>query len=204
MIPIDIDPDEAREAAIRELSDPAYRAAEPSWFDRLSGWVLDRLNELMTPFGPGGFVGLVLIVLLVVVIVVIVRLRAGKIALTRRKPPELFDARVLTADDHRQAAEQAAAAGLFAEAVRERFRAIVRELEQRGVLDAVSGRTVDEIATQAGRMLPASAAELRAVARIFDDVVYGDRPATVDSYRRVAALDDQVRSQRPLLLGAPS
>jgi hypothetical protein len=205
MIPVEVDPDAAREAAVRELSDPGYQVGRPSWFDRAMGWIFDRLAELTTPdVGPGGLLGLVVIVLLIVAIVVVIRLRSGKIARARRLRTALFGARVRTADEHRQSAEQAAAAGEFGDAIRERFRAIVRELEQRGVLDAVDGRTVDEIAAQAGRVLPASAAELRAVARVFDDIVYGDRPATVDSYRRVVALDDQVRAQRPVLLGASS
>jgi hypothetical protein len=203
MIPIEVDPDEARDAAVRELSDPAYQVGQPSWFDRAMRWILDRLGELTTPsFGPGGLFGLLVIVLLIVAIVVVIRLRSGKIARTRRHGAQVFGAGVRTADDHRRAAEQAAAAGAFGDAIRERFRAIVRELEQRGVLDVVDGRTVDEIATQAGRVLPEVAPELRAVARIFDDVVYGDRPATVDGYRRVGALDDRVRAQRPALLGA--
>jgi hypothetical protein len=201
-VPIDVDRDEARDAAIRELSDPVYRSAEPSWFDRATGWLLERINELLTGIGsvsPSGIIGLLVLIGLAVLLVVIIRRRIGKIARAQASPPGLFDDRTLTADDHRRAAETAVSQGNLAVAILERFRAIVRELEQRGVLDEVSGRTVDEIATMAGHALPDSAADFRAAAAIFDDVVYGDRTATVDGYGQLVLLDNGI--QRRTLLG---
>jgi hypothetical protein len=205
-VPVDVGRDEARQAAERELSDPAYAAAAPSFFDRVVSWVGDRLNEVFSgvgALGTGGVAGLIVLVLLAVLAVVVIRLRVGKVARTLRSRGGVFSGRVLTAGDHRRAAEAAAARGAFDEAVRERFRAIVRELEERGVLtDAHAGRTVDEIAAQAGRVLPASAAALRTAAGIFDDVVYGGRPATVDGYDFLVSLDNEVQSARPALAGA--
>ena len=198
-VPVDVGRDEARAAAERELSDPAYASAQPSLIDRILGWIFARLNELfngVAAVGPGGIAGLVILVLLAVLAVVIIRLRAGRVARGARVGSAVFDAATLSARDHRRLAEEAAERGAFDVAVRERFRAIVRELEERGVLDEASGRTVDEIAAQAGRVLPAHASALRAAAGIFDDVVYGDRPATVDGYGSLVALDDDVRSAR--------
>jgi Domain of unknown function (DUF4129) len=202
-VPVDVGRDEAREAAQRELADPVYRAAEPSFVDRVLGWILRRLSELVgaaASIVPGGPFGLIVLALVAVLIVVIVRLRTGPIARTRRAGAAVFEGRRRSADDHRRAADAAASRGDLAEAVRERFRAIVRELEQRGVLDEVSGRTVDEIAARAGAALPDSAGELSGAARLFDDVVYGGRPATVDGYARLVALDDRVRHERPALV----
>jgi hypothetical protein len=203
LVPVDPGRDEARDAAVRELSDPAYRAAEPSWFDRAAGWVLERIAELFTgigSLGSGGIVGLLVLIGLAVLVVVIVRRRVGTIARARSVPGAVFDDRSLTAADHRRAAESAESRGDLTAAVRERFRAVVRELEQRGVIDEVSGRTVDEIAVQAGHAMPGSAAEFRAAATVFDDAVYGGRPATVDGYRQLVLLDNGI--QRHSLLGA--
>jgi hypothetical protein len=105
----------------------------------------------------------------------------------------VFGSTVLTADEHRAAAERAATAGDLAEAVRERFRAVVRELEQRGVLDPRAGRTVDEVAQEAGTALPLVADDLRGAAVQFDDVWYGGRPATAEGYRQLVCVDDRVR-----------
>ena len=83
-----------------------------------------------------------------------------------------------SAAEHRADAERAAAAGDWEEAVRQRFRALVRALEERDVLDERPGRTADEAAAEAARSMPASAAELAWAARQFDDVAYGGRHAT--------------------------
>jgi hypothetical protein len=103
------------------------------------------------------------------------------------------------AAEYRRRADEHAAAGRFAEAVRERMRAIVRELEQRGVLDPRPGRTADEVAREAGAVVPAVAGVLRAAAGIFDEVWYGGRRATPHSEALMRQADDRVR-RAPLVV----
>ncbi len=193
-VPVDPGRDEAREAAVRELSDPAYVSDDPNPLERALQWVLDRLGELFA--GAGGMSGITavtIIVAVVVLVVVVIRLRTGRTGRALRSGAKVFDDTVMTADEHRAAAERAVAAGDLAEAVRERFRAVVRELEQRGVLDARAGRTVDEVAAEAGRALPVLADDLRGAAVQFDDVWYGGRTATAQGYRQLVSVDDRVR-----------
>jgi hypothetical protein len=201
-VPIDISSDDARAAARQELRDPAYHAAEPSQLERALSWLGDRLSELLdSVFSslPGSPFGLIVLALLAVVIVVVVRLWVGKIAVFRRgaKAP-VFDGRRRSAAEHRAAADQAFASGKYGEAVRERFRGIVRDLEERGVLNEQSGRTVDEVAAEAGRQLTGSAAGLRRAARTFDDIVYGGRTATAEDYQYLVMTDVEVRAERPV------
>lgn len=201
LVPIEIDRDEAREAARSELSDPIYRAAEPSWQQRVLDWIADRWQDLVDAAGtlaPGGMGGLLVLLLVVLGIVVLIRLRAGKPARAHRARHAVVGASTLTAEEHRGLAEAALAAGDIAGAITERFRAIVAELERRAILDAQPGRTADEAAEQAGVLLPGCAVMLRQASRIFDDVHYGDRPATRDGYQLLAQVDDAVRSERPL------
>ena len=106
-----------------------------------------------------------------------------------------------TAAEHRAAADAHAAAGAWAEAVRERLRAVVRSLEQRAVLDERAGRTADEAAADAGRALPSCAVGLRAAAVLFDEIWYGGRPAGPESYAALRDLDAQVQATRPDLVG---
>ncbi|WP_394621027.1 DUF4129 domain-containing protein [Lentzea sp. JNUCC 0626] len=193
-VPVDLGRDEAREAALRELSDPAYVSGDPNPLQRALDWILERLGALFA--GAGGMSGITaitIIVAVVVLIVIIIRLRTGRTGRALRKNGEVFGTAVLSAAEHRAAAEKAAASGDFAEAVRERFRAVVRELEQRGVLDARAGRTVDEVAHEAGRALPALAGDLRGAAVQFDDVWYGGRPATAEGYHQLVTVDGKVR-----------
>jgi hypothetical protein len=193
-VPVDLGRDEAREAAVRELSDPAYVSDDPNPLQRALDWILDRLGELFAGAGGmSGFTAIAIIVAVVVLIVIIIRLRTGRTGRALRSGAKVFGSTVMTAAEHRAAAEKAAAAGDLAEAVRERFRAVVRELEQRGVLDARAGRTVDEVAFEAGRALPVLADDLRGAAVQFDDVWYGGRPATAEGYQLVVSVDGRVR-----------
>ncbi|MFI7004170.1 DUF4129 domain-containing protein [Nocardia sp. NPDC050175] len=98
--------------------------------------------------------------------------------------------RLGAAADHRAAAENAAQQRDFDNALRERFRAVLRGLEQRGVLEVRRSRTARETADDVTTALPLDvAAEIDPAAHSFDEVVYGGRRATEDEYRRLEYAD---------------
>jgi hypothetical protein len=88
-------------------------------------------------------------------------------------------------------------AGRHAEAIRERLRAIIRDLEERAILEPRVGRTADEVAAEAGAALPDVAADLARAARIFDEVWYGRRPATAEMAADLEHIDGRVQRARP-------
>ncbi|SNS89070.1 protein of unknown function [Actinomadura meyerae] len=201
--------DEARELARRELEKQVYQRDKPSWLERLwadfSEWLSGLFNRAPDPGSQGSGGGWASIVIIVVVLVIAVALIAWLMR-GRRNPRSRDDALLedvpSTALDHRQAAEAHAAAGEWAEAIRERLRAIARDLEERAVLAARPGRTADELAAEAGEAVPELAGELAAGVRIFDDVWYGDRPGTPEGYARMKALDERLRATKPKPLEA--
>lgn len=197
----------AREWARTELSDPAYAQARPGWVERLARWLLDRLAELQVPGGlaPGRGLGLVLLLALIAVVVVVV---LGRTGLVRRAGRATGAGAVLddvrrSSGEHRALADRAAEQAQWAVAVRERFRAVARSLEERAVLDERPGRTAHELADEAGRVLPPAAEGLVAAARVFDDVWYGGRPATAAHDQQLRRLDEQVARSRPVLDAPP-
>ncbi|WP_328389728.1 DUF4129 domain-containing protein [Nocardia sp. NBC_00416] len=98
--------------------------------------------------------------------------------------------RLDAAASHGAAAEHAAAHGDFDTALRERFRAVLRGLEQRGTLAVRRSRTARETSHEAAASLPTElSGELPAAARAFDEVVYGGRRADADEYRRLTEAD---------------
>lgn len=199
-IPIDIDRDDAAGAAARELANPIYAPAQPSWFELAVRWVVEHLARLFADTAgltPGGYGGLVIVVVLLVVAVVVIRWRIGAVARTARGPGALFEAGPRSAAEHRREADAFAARGEWAEAVRARLRAVVRGLEERALLDVRPGRTAHEAATEAGAALPGCAADLRAAAGMFDDVWYGGRTATAEMDARMRAVDAAVVRARP-------
>ena len=192
--------DAARDAAREELSRREYDDAQPPLVVRVVGRALRWVGELLDSAAgavPGGRVGLLLLLLLLVGFVAVVLSRIGP--LSRRGPSRspLFEgSAVRTAAEHRELADRAARDGAFAEAVRERLRAVVRELEARGVLDPRPGRTAGEVARDGGAAVPAVADDLHRAAVLFDEVWYGGRPADAASYAALVAVDERVRSSR--------
>lgn len=201
-VPVVPDGDEARRWLERELADPVYHQ-QPSLLQRLLDW----LGELFAGADglPLGNVGTVLVVAGALALLVLVAfLVTGPVRRARRRGPA---GSVLDADDRRTAADlraaadDAAARGDWDAAVADRFRAVVRSLEERTVLDERPGRTAHEAVEAAALRLPAHTADLRAAGRLFDDVVYGHRTPGAADDAALRELDGRVATTRPLLPG---
>ncbi|WP_242889400.1 DUF4129 domain-containing protein [Actinomadura litoris] len=201
--------DEAREMARRELDKQIYQRDKPSWleraWDRFTEWLGDLFQRAAAPNAEGNGSGWLSVAVIILILAAVIALVAW-LMWGRRNPRSRGDALLedepSTALDHRDAADAHAAAGRWAEAIRERLRAIARDLEERAVLSPRPGRTADELAAEAGAAVPQLADELRGGVRIFDDVWYGDRPGTSDGYARLTDLDERLREARPKPLEA--
>jgi hypothetical protein len=189
---IDVDRETAHDAAARELANPIY--PKPSWSDRIGEWLNDLLRRLMDTATtlPGGWLTLVVLTLLVLAALVVAA-RILRRTMGDGGTGRLYGSRVMSAADHRARADQSAAQGDWAVAIRQRVRAIGRQLEEDGVLAPVPGRTAGELAQHAGVAMPEVVAEFASAATIFNDVTYGQQPGTESDYRLVSSLDDRVR-----------
>jgi hypothetical protein len=200
--PVTIPRDPAREAARRELSKQMYHENDPSLVQRAINAVWDWVGKLFdraSAATPGGTVGLIVVILVVLAVGAALWWRLGTPHRQPTSAAALFDDRPRSAAEHRSAAEAHAAQGHWNPAVQERMRAIVRSLEERALLDVRPGRTADEAVAEASRALPGHTDELRAAAGHFDDVTYGGRGASEQSYRRIADLDRDLERTRPVL-----
>lgn len=159
-------------------------------------------NELVADLAdqvPGGAAGLAAILLLLAGVLAFALLYRRRRA--RAEPPEptptvedTDEVPELPPEQLRSRADRYAAEGRYAEAVRERLRAMVRELVRAGVIDHRPGWTVTELATAAGLALPATAEPLAAGARIFSDIWYARQPALAEHDQRMRELESQVRA----------
>ncbi|WP_433420460.1 DUF4129 domain-containing protein [Microtetraspora malaysiensis] len=201
--PLDLGRDEAGQEAAKELLRSGYQ--QESLVDRLWRHLTQLLGDLFdsAPGGrAGGVVALIVIVVALVLLAALLVWSLRRVSRSRRAVEEgLLGGAVRTAAEHRAEAERLAAAGSWAEAIRERLRAIARDLEERAVLSPMPGRTAAELAADAGRVLPAHAAALTAAARLFDDVTYGEAPGSREGYAGVAELDGRLAAAR-VSLGA--
>ena len=196
-VPVDLGREEARDLARRELADPVYDA-EPSWLQEAVGWLVDRIDELLsrTTGALGGLVGIAIMAALLVLVAAAVIYRMGPMARRARSRAPVFDGAPRTSAEYRADADAAASRGDWSTAVVERYRAIVAGLEERGVLDPRPGRTADEAAAEGGSALPGVAHDLGVGAVLFDAVRYGGRSATSADDGTLRRLDDAVRAAR--------
>ena len=196
--PIDIGRDQAADEARRELSKGMYNHSGDNLItralDAFLRWIGDLFNEA-TLHAPGGSWGVFALLGLIALMVVVVFWRAGALRTTRSAARDVFGAEpVKTARQYRSEAEAAAGAGQFAIAVRARFRACAAELAERTILDDRAGRTAQEVTEDAARAVPALREPLQPAAHVFNEVVYGNRPAGPGQYAVVAAADDAART----------
>lgn len=197
--PIEIDGDEARRRAEEELAKAKYHGV-PDWISDIFRRISDLFDKALSPSlggtGGGGNWVFLVVVLVVVAALVLIAWRVGLPRWRRRIP----DAEVgldeeQDAEEYRSAADLAAAAGDWTSAIRERFRALVRELEHRTIIDPRPGRTALEAAGVAARLMPAVHDQLRTAAGLFNDVMYGSVTADESGYRRMVAADTAVRDE---------
>lgn len=198
-VPTTVDREEGVRYARDELSDRIYQDAEPGLVERIIQQGSEWLEWLATQVGdalPGGWLLLGLLggLLLALLAGLLVYARPARRA--KRHQAVFAVETPRTAAEHRTAADEHAAAGAYEEAVRERLRALTRDLEERAIIAPRPGRTATELATEAAATLPGSEA-LHDAAALFNDVVYGNRTATADDEQFLRELDDRLRQTRP-------
>ncbi|MFD0273722.1 DUF4129 domain-containing protein [Kitasatospora sp. NPDC127111] len=205
--PVTVPRDPARDAVRDELLKADYHRHDPSLQERIYDWVMDRIDDALDAIAGDGTTGTTALVLFLVVAVLFGGALWWRLGAPRRAARTTLDvfgaAGPRSAAQYRADAERHAAAGQWTEAVREQMRAIVRALEERALLDTRPGRTADEAATEAGRVLPAHAAALTTAARAFDDIAYGERTADQGAYHLLRELDQALERARPALAAAP-
>ncbi|WP_432565066.1 DUF4129 domain-containing protein [Kineococcus sp. SYSU DK003] len=192
---------QARDWLTRELAGSEYRQAQGSWLLRAWTWLQERLEDLTVPGLGTGWTAVLVVVVLLAALVGAVLLVGGPVRRSARQSAAapVFEAAPEPAAAHFARADAAAAEGRWSSAVAERFRGLVRSLEERTLVEPRPGRTATEIAAEAGGALPGCAEALTRAARTFDDVRYGGRPATASTDDDLRTVVAQVGAARPVL-----
>lgn len=203
-VPVNPDAPTAQRWLVEELSNPAYQAAKPTWFDLASKAFWDWVTSLVVPDG-GAWPGLAAVIGTVVVVALIVAafLIFGAPRLNRRSllAGTLFgDDDRRSADAMRRAAAAAAQSGDWSTAIEEVYRAIARSLAERTVITVRPGTTAREVAVQASRTFPEHAGRLQDAAAGFEAVRYFGEPGTEPGYTGLVGLDRALAAATPTRL----
>lgn len=195
--PLDPSADEGRSMLRRELLRPEYN--DQALVSRFVAWLRDRIIQGVD--AASGSPPLTTLAAMVVFVLLVVGLGwlLSRARLTSRAPgedaPALSDDG-LTAAELRARAETAFTEGRYAEALVDGFRALALRQIERGRIEDVPGATARELADAMGTSSPALAERVAGVGRVFDLVLYGDRPASLDQARAVLTLDDELTDVR--------
>jgi Domain of unknown function (DUF4129) len=183
-----------QQLARRELARSIYR---PSLLTRLWHDITHWLSSLVstTAAGSPSWWGLILLAVAVAAAVTVVIYWLGPARVSRRaRSSPVLAGKPRSADEYRRDADRLAASGGYGEAIVERIRAIVADLEAREILLRRPARTAMELAVEARVAFPAEAAGLTDAARSFDAVRYGGRAGTEASYQSIRDLDARLKA----------
>ena len=172
-------PDEARERILEELSKDEYDDS-PGFVAWLLGAIEDWLARMVDGVDGSSATQTVIAVLLALLLAAVVVLVLRRTGLLRRSPALAVDAAldaepVLSGEELRGAARDAIDAGRTDDGTVLALRALVRDLEERTLLDVATGMTAHEAATRAALTFPDLRGRLQRGADAFDTAAYSVR-----------------------------
>lgn len=186
---------QARATAKGVLARPEYREPSPTILERIRAWIAEQLGRLLRKLGVGGSASIVAWLILAVAIAVIaffVTRFAKGVTPDATSGAEAATARLRTADDWRAEAAAHEKQGRWRAGLRCRYRALVADLAQRGLVDEVPGRTTGEYRAEVGENVPKVAPEFSGATELFEAAWYGNRPTGEEESARFRELADRV------------
>lgn len=190
---------EARDAADRELAKPAYHPRQDVLEAALT-WLRHHLDPAGIVPGVPAWLSVLIVVLAAGALIAAVLLTLTRLSAARASR---VPSHALFASDERDAATLRAAADAavtrsdWATAVIERYRAIIRSLDERGLIDDHPGLTAHEAAVAAAEALGGLGGDLVSAARVFDFVRYGDLLPTEHQDQSMRDLAERVAAAAP-------
>ena len=183
---------QVRRAIERVLARPEYRHPAPSILGRLRNdafdWVARALAHVVGS-GIGAWIAVAVIAALVSLVVWrlgsgVTRDPGGVVAVAGRRDRP--------AAAWRAEAEAHERSGEWRQAVRCRYRALVADLADRGLLHEIPGRTAGEYRSVLGASLPVAASTFLGVTELFEGAWYGGRPTAAADAAHFRDLADRV------------
>lgn len=196
--PLTPDVEEAATWAREELSKPEYRHNK-SILGTIIDSIIDMLSNIsVRPFSPGAPIMAILVSLILIGLIILLTIFISgwlnphsQIASEASADGEIFeDSR--TRIQYLQTSSDAAHREDWYTACVEMFRAVVKQLNSRGVVTIIPGLTATEAMTQASLKFPQIAPDLQWAAASFNRIRFGKWDADEETYRRLLALDEQL------------
>jgi hypothetical protein len=182
------------QAARRILSQPQFRQPPESIEARVRHWIGSRFTRLLNDAVSGhlGVIGGIALLVIAALVIWAIVSASRRIALdTPVRGIQLGGPRRPPADWLREAAS-CEASGDWRNALLARYRALVAELDRRGVVDEIAGRTTGEYRREVARALPVAGDDFAGVTDLFEQSRYGDRDVGPDDAASARLLSERV------------
>lgn len=187
--------DQVRGAVGEVLARPEFQRARPNAVARAQAWVAAKIERLLLGLSGGGrgavVVGVIALLGLLALAASTLRFARGVTSdggRSRRSGP----APIRTAAQWREEAETHERHGQWRSAVRCRYRAMVAELAEAGLVEEVPGRTAGEYRIEIAGTLPEASVALAGATELFENAWYGHRPTEEREAADFRQLADQV------------
>ncbi|ASK64919.1 DUF4129 domain-containing protein [Brachybacterium avium] len=199
--PPPLDPDEARARILEELSKAEYDDS-PGFIQWLLGALEHWLTEVLDGIDGSSTAQAGIAVLLVLVLAAATFLVLRRTGLIRRSHALSVTARldaepVAGASQLRREAREAIEAGRTDDGTVLALRALVRDLEERTLLEVTAGMTAHEAAHRAAHPFPELRGRLLRGADAFDTAAYSHRPATAKQADDLLRLAEYIAESAP-------
>lgn len=199
---------EGQQWARDELSDPIYREADMTLFERIGRAISDFFSDMLDSAAGIQSPVLTIVVVLAVIALIVLAVwwtrRSANVRLEHVAARQPVFRSQLDPVALRRTAAEAAAAEDWRLAVQDLVRAVFAEQAnaQRIVIDRAS--TAQELAAASSAVLPRSADDFTQLAVLFDDVSFSGKRVTRDAWERAGALDGRITSGAPATASSTS
>lgn len=192
-------PAEASERATEILSRPEYQPPPESIPQKITNWVSEKIGAVIEKLVSGDNSSVIgwIVILIVLGLVGLMVWRVVRATSPTAKAEassgvafEVVERR--TSAQWRSEAERLEAEGNWKDALLCRYRALVGDLVERGVLGAIPGRTTGEYRTDLAGSAPTVAGDFSGASDLFDDAWYGDLPTGSEENERFRNLAERV------------
>lgn len=196
-----LDADEARSRILDELAKPEYDDSPGfvEWvLSTLETWLMEVLDGIDGSSAAQAGIAVLIVVALVVVVVLVLR-RTGLIrrSYTLSVASDLDAEPVLSSAELRHAAREAIDAGRVDDGTVLALRGLVRDLEERTLLDVSAGMTAHEAATHAAAPFPELRGRLQRGADAFDTAAYSHRTVAIKQADDLLRLAEYIAESVP-------
>jgi CubicO group peptidase (beta-lactamase class C family) len=184
------DAPELRRRAHELLSRPPYREAEEgplgaAW-RAAREWLAEQIGTLLSLLGGDPGVAWLLVGIGVLLLGTVVWRATRGLTLDRAVEAPATGPGGRPASSWHADADEHEVAGRWSDAVRCRYRALVGQLVEAGVIEDVPGRTVGELDRELVATAPGMAEDVAAAGVVFARIFYGREPAQASDARTVA------------------